>query len=284
MSVPMGEQPTEDRIRKYYAAAPEKEWQRLLDPGDGAIEFEMTKRAIRRHVPAGSRVLDIGGGPGRYAVWMAGEGHRVVLADVVPELLDVARSRIAEAGVGSNVEDVVTANACDLSRWPDGSFDAAISLGPFYHMTDESRREQAARELERVVRPGGVLLAAFMPRLMFLRRSMVIPEEWRHLRDPEFVRAVLEDGVFLNDNPGRFDAGYGADPAEVGPFFERHGFDEVELRATESVSPPAYAQLVRMAEVDPESYAAALDVLEATGTDRSILGAANHLLYVGRKR
>ncbi len=273
----------DDRMQRYYAAAPAKEWTRLLDPGDGAIEFAITKRVVVRYLPAGSRVLDLGGGPGRYTVWLAQEGHPVTLADLVPELLDVARDRVASEGVGANVEEVVVADACDLSRWGDGAFDAVVCLGPFYHLTDAARREQAAREIARVVRPGGVLFAAFMPRLMFLRRSMVIPEEWSHLRDPEFVRSVMEDGVFRNDNPGRFDEGYGARPEEIGPFFARFGFEGLELRATESISPPAHEQLVRMATEDPESYASALNMLELTGTEPSILGSANHLLYVGRR-
>lgn len=274
----------EDRIRKYYLADPVREWERLADAGGGAIEFEVTRRLIERHIPGPARVLDVGGGPGRYTVYMADRGRTVVLADLVPELLDVARQQIAAAGVGANVEEVVVADACDLSRWDSASFDGVLALGPFYHLTEAGRREAAAREIARVLKRGGVVLAAFMPRLVFLRRLMLVPQERHRLRDHEFVRGVLDDGVFRNDNPGRFDEGYGARPEEISPFFERFGFESLGLVAPEGIAPVAYSELSDMASSDPESYAAAIDVLEMTSSEPSILGAASHLLYIGRKR
>jgi hypothetical protein len=44
-------------------------------------------------------------------------------------------------GVGSNVEAVVVADARDLKAWADSSFDAVLSLGPFYHLPQLHDRE-----------------------------------------------------------------------------------------------------------------------------------------------
>jgi S-adenosylmethionine-dependent methyltransferase len=274
----------QDRVERYYAQRANAEWLRLLNPGDGAIEFAITTRMMSAHIEAASRVLDIGGGPGRYTIFLAEQGHRVVLADLSPELLDEARGHIADAGIAGQVEAMVTADACNLSRWGNSSFDAVACLGPFYHLPEAERREACASELARVLRPGGVLFAAFIPRLVFLRRSMIVPAERPNLRDPEFVRRVVEDGGFLNNAPGRFDAAYGARPEELEPFFSLHNFDCVALIAAEGISPPASRELTEMAETDPIGYAAAIDVIAATAHEPSILGAANHLLYVGRKR
>ncbi len=169
---------TTARIHRYYSPDAEKEWRRLDEIGTGPIEFELTTRQLRRHLMPRSRVLDVGGGPGRYAVWLASNGHRVTLADLVPELLDEARKRVADVGVSASVDEIVTADVCDLSRWPTAAFDAALCLGPFYHLPEPERRSLAAAELARVVRPGGVLFAAFMPRLSFLKRTMAVREEW----------------------------------------------------------------------------------------------------------
>ncbi|MGB4863327.1 MAG: class I SAM-dependent methyltransferase [Tepidiformaceae bacterium] len=269
---------------RYYGSDPEREWRRLETLDTGLIEFELTTRRLAKNLEPGSRVLDIGGGPGRYAIWLAENGHLVTLADLVPELLAVARRRIATAAVGSRVEEVVVADACNLMRWPEGSFDAALCLGPFYHLPEAERREQAARELARVIRPGGLAFVAFMPRLNFLRRAIVIPEERHHLRNSEYVNRVLEHGAFYNDAAGRFDAGYGARPEEIGPFFASFGLEFVTLVAIEGFSPPAFRELLEIAETDRETYAAALDLLEQTADEPSILGTANHLLYIGRKR
>ena len=125
-----------DRVRAYYASFGEREWQRLTNPDDGAVEFALTKRLLATHLPPSGRVLDLGGGPGRYTIWLAERGYQVVLADLSPELLAIARTQIAAAGIGQQVEAIVEADACDLSRWPDASFDAVLCLGPFYHLPD----------------------------------------------------------------------------------------------------------------------------------------------------
>jgi len=286
-----------DDVRAYYRSFGEREWARLANPEDGALEFALICHAVRSYVPpvmdrtdgqaGGPRVLDIGGGPGRYALWLAGLSHRVTLADLSPELLDIARARIAAApeSVRALIEDVVEADACDLARWGDASFDAALSLGPFYHLTDRRDRERAASELARVLRPGGVAFVAVMPRYAFLRRTLAIPDERRHLADPAFVARVLDDGVFLNDLPGRFTSGYGVRPDEVAPFFARHGFAALALLSTTGMAtdPALQGALAELAESDPETYQAAFNLVARTAGDPAILGTSNHLLYIGTR-
>ena len=80
-------------VRNYYAQFGEREWDRLSNPADGAVELAVNCRVIARYLPQGARVLDIGGGPGRYAMWLAQQGHRVVLADLSSDLLFFARDR-----------------------------------------------------------------------------------------------------------------------------------------------------------------------------------------------
>src|SRR4051794_4352516 len=89
-------------VRAYYDQFGEREWARLGRPEDGALEFTIHCGTIAAHLPDGARVLDIGGRPGRYALWLAERGHRVVLADLSRELLDRAgtRGRLGGGGTG----------------------------------------------------------------------------------------------------------------------------------------------------------------------------------------
>ncbi len=271
-----------DDVRAYYAAFGEREWRRLDNAADGRVEFAVTCYALARYLPPGARVLDLGGGPGRYTTWLARRGHHVTLADVSPELLSMARERIAEAGVGDRVESVVEADARDLSAWGDGAFGAVVNLGPFYHLPDPPDRATAAVEMRRVLGPGGVAFVALMPRLAFLRRTLAIADERRHVLDPSFVERVLEDGVFLNDVPGRFTQGYGVRPEEVGPFFAGYQFEQLALLSSESLTVglegalPALLADARLAEI-------VLELPQRWATDPSVLGLPNHLLYVGRR-
>jgi len=48
-----------------------------LAGGSSRIEFERTKELLERHLPQiPARVLDVGGGPGAYATWLAERGSR----------------------------------------------------------------------------------------------------------------------------------------------------------------------------------------------------------------
>jgi S-adenosylmethionine-dependent methyltransferase len=272
-----------DDVRDYYDSFGEREWERLANPDDGAVEFALTQQAIAAYLPAGARVLDIGGGPGRYSLWLAERGHRVILADLSPALIALAREKIAASPAGNLVDEIAVADARDLSRWADGAFDAALALGPFYHLTDPADRDRAARELARVLRPGGLAFVALMPRYAFLRRTLAIPDERHHLASPAFVARILDDGVFENDIPGRFTGGYGVRPTEVAPFFARHGFVAQALLAAQSIVPDLQESLSALALSDRDAHRATLDTLVRVAGDPSILGLANHLLYIGQK-
>ncbi|MCE2494674.1 MAG: class I SAM-dependent methyltransferase [Alphaproteobacteria bacterium] len=272
-----------DAVRAYYASFGEREWGRLENPDGGAVEFAVTCHALATHLPLNARVLDIGGGPGRYTIWLAERGHLVSLADICPELLSIARNKISQAGADAMVEEVVEADARDLSHWADNSFDAVLSLGPFYHLPDPIDRMRAVSELRRVLRDGGPAFVALIPRYAFLRRTLAMPDERRHLAQPDFIKRLLEDGVFINDIPGRFTEGYGALPDEVSPFFEQHGFTTLALLAAEGIAANSQAALSELATSDPSTYQAARDLIMRTSSDPSILGMATHLLYVGRR-
>jgi len=274
---------SKESVRAYYASFGENEWHRLSWP-EGAIEFAVTTYALNRHLPPSGRILDIGGGPGRYSIWLAQHGYTVVLGDLSPNLLDIARDRIAQAGVQAQIENVVVCDTCDLSRFEDDSFDAVLCLGPFYHLVDPVDREQAAAELVRVLKPGGATFVAFMPLYTFLRRTLALKDERHHLARPEFVSRLMSEGAFLNDVAGRFTAGYGVRPHEVAPFLERHGLTTVALLADTGFAASQAQQLAELAESDPEAYEAAMEIILRTSDDPSLLGGSIHLLYVGQKR
>ena len=254
-------------MRAYYDSFGEREWDRLTRPDDGAVEFAVTRRAIEDYLPPGARVLDIGGGPGRYSLWLAERGHRVALADLSP---DADRHRPRPRSPRPRRLPWLT-----KSRWPTPAtsragltvaFDAALALGPFYHLPDPADRDRAARELARVLRRGGVAFVALMPRYAFLRRTLAIPDERRHLASPAFVARVLDDGVFENDIPGRFTGGYGVRPEEVAPFFARYGFAARALLAAESIVPDLQEPLAALAVDDPDALSTRrLDVARARG-------------------
>ena len=104
---------------------------------------------------AGQRVLDLAGGSGDLSCLIAAKHAdiEVSLCDINPDMLQRARSRLLDNGLFNQVE-LVEANAEQLP-YADSSFDAAI-IG--FGLRNVTEREQALREMRRVLRAGGKLV------------------------------------------------------------------------------------------------------------------------------
>ena len=133
-----------------------------------------------------------------------------------------------------------------------------------------------------MLRPEGLGYIALMPRYAFLRYTLAIPDERHHLAQEHFVARLMEEGVFINDIPGRFTQGYGVCSQEGEPFFQQFGFRTITLLATERIVTDIQSVLVEFAEDDPATYEAVFELVFSVASDPSILGMAMHLLYVGR--
>ncbi len=186
---------------------------RLSAGRSGRIEFARTKELVERLVPEPpGRVLDVGGGPGPYAEWLAGRGYDVRLIDPVPLHVEEASTRARRSKQPFAVE---LGDARRL-RAEDGSIDAVLMLGPLYHLTRREDRVLALSEAGRVLRPGGVVLAAAISRFASLLGGM----KDGYLADPAFRRIVeldLASGQHRNPtpNPEYFTTAYFHDPDEL---------------------------------------------------------------------
>ena len=89
-------------------------------------------------------VADIGGGPGRYALWLASLGYQVEHRDLMPlHVEQLAADTAGVTGIHTAVGDV---RDLDL---PDASVDAVPLLGPLYHLLERAERVGALRECAR---------------------------------------------------------------------------------------------------------------------------------------
>ena len=268
------------RIRAYYDGF--DEWGRLDAPA-GRLEFERTLALLDRRLAPASRVLDLGGGPGRYTIALAQCGHRVWLADISPQQLAVAREKIAEAGVGESVESIDEATATDLAIYADGAFDAVVALGPFYHLVTEDERTQAAREIARVLDNGGLLFAAFMPRLTGLAGLIDRATADAAQVPPDALAAALETGVFQNPTARGFQEGFYAEPDEIGGLFAAQGFTRLDLQSLRGLAFGREDTLLALRDKAPALYESVVSLVDATAQDPRVIALCGHALYVGKK-
>ena len=98
---------------------------------------------------SGQDVLDLGCGSGSNTALLALRGATVWALDLSPELIELARARLAENGIAGDVRFVVSsAHAIDL---PDRSIDVVFGIAVLHHLD----LAQASAEVHRVLKPGG---------------------------------------------------------------------------------------------------------------------------------
>jgi ubiquinone/menaquinone biosynthesis C-methylase UbiE len=86
-------------VKEWYTSNASIEWRRLHQDPYHQIEFMVTMRFLEKYLPKCSTVLDAGGGPDRYSIELAKRGYNIVLLDLVPEMLEIARRKMRRAGV-----------------------------------------------------------------------------------------------------------------------------------------------------------------------------------------
>ncbi|MEV4627259.1 class I SAM-dependent methyltransferase [Micromonospora sp. NPDC049523] len=258
-------------VMDYYRRGGERD--RLAD-GQGPLEYLRTWDVLTRVLPsAPAEVLDVGGATGVYAGPLAAAGYRVHVVDPVPEHVAEAASR---PGVTAEVGD-----ARELPA-PDRSADAVMLLGPLYHLLDRAQRVSAWREAGRVVRPGGVVVAAMISRWASMFDGFV----HAYYDDPTFqglVEGVLVGGVHDNVDPEKsfFTSAYFHHPEEVAGEVSDAGLVVERVVAVEG---PLWQAGPRLAEIlaDPERTELMLDMLRRVEEEPSLLGASSHFLAVAR--
>lgn len=241
-----------------------------LRAGRGRLEFWRTQDVLRRALPpAPARVLDVGGGTGVHAEWLAADGHEVELIDLMPSHVERA-ARLAG----------VTARQGDARRLPvpDESVDAVLLLGPLYHLADRADRVRALAEAVRVVRPGGLVAAATINRYAAVH-DMVYQGLYLREEPRETVNSALADGVL--SGPGIKFTAYMHDPDDVPAEFADAGLPDVTRYGLEGAF-WLYGDVDDWLD-DPERRALMLDAQRRLELVPSLLGVSGHLLTLARR-
>ena len=215
-------------IKSYYATGVEK--QRLILE---KLEGLRSKEIIRRYLPSiPIDIIDIGGATGYYSFWLQQMGHRVTLFDLTPENIDEANVQAKQSGI--QLSNAMVGDATDI-QIADEQFDLALLFGPLYHLTEKKDRVKSLSETKRVLKPGGIMLAAIISRYASLfdgfRRNLVDDERFFALLNDD-----LRNGIHINktDNIEYFTTAFFHTLEEIRNEVKEAGLHLVKLVAVES--------------------------------------------------
>jgi len=256
-------------MEKFYSETYTEE-DRLHARPHGRLEFIRMQELLRRLLPPPpGRVLDVGGGTGVHASWLAEDGYSVHLIDPVPRHVAVARD------ISAGTFSVVEGDARALEE-PDDSADIVLLLGPLYHLVERSDRMAALQEARRVLRPRGVVAGSAISRhaalLDFTTKGLL------DSRALELIRELLERGV--HDARLGFTRAHFHTPGEAAGELTEAGFDHVDVFGIEG---PGWMALDASPEERVDSLMpSALECARLAEQDPALVSTSAHLLAIGR--
>ena len=145
-----------DTVKKYYDENAGKEWERLETH---PFEFIFTTYMMDKYIRNGDRILDIGGGPGRYSIYYAKKNCDVTLVDLSSGNIALAKEKAAESHVDFKM---AAGNCLDLDAMGLGLYDHVFLMGPLYHLTDKADRKRAVQLALEHLKPGGIFYCSFI--------------------------------------------------------------------------------------------------------------------------
>lgn len=255
------------QMRAYYEQGKERD---RLAGAKGILEFERTKEILQRRMPpVPASVADIGGGPGRYALWLAEQGYTVQHRD----LMDLHVEQLRVSGSPSIRTAVGDARDIDL---PDSSVDAVLLLGPLYHLRDREDRIQALKEARRIVRDGGPVFVAAISR--WAPRLDGVLQERLYERSPDFQSLLPEverSGNLPPVVPSGF-IGYTHRPGDLVDEISQAGLRVDDLVGVEGL--PLAGTDMESRVGDPTAWDVVLDAARAIERVPELLGLSPHLI------
>ena len=135
--------------------------------------------AALRDQDLGDDVIEVGPGPGFTTDVLRTRAHRLTAVELDPTLADALARRLA----GTNVE-VVQGDATALEL-PADRFTGATSLSMLHHIPTGEAQNRVFGELARVLRPGGLLVAA----------DSVASEELRAFHEDDTYNPIQPGGL-----------------------------------------------------------------------------------------
>lgn len=255
------------KIENYYDEY--DEWSRLERH---KVEFEVTKKYFDKYIPHNSKVLDIGGGPGRYSIYLASKGCKVTLLDLTKKHIEIAKEKADLYGV--DLERYIHGNALELSSYNLEQFDVILLMGPLYHLTKYEDRKKVVNDALKLLKAGGIIIASFIsayaPIVDTLKKAPL------EIETSEEMLKYIQNGINKGDDG--FTTSYFIIPVEARTFMSSFRLTELAFAGVEGFSALTEDKVNVLPKDKLDKW---IDVIYRLSEDPQTFGCCEHYLYIG---
>ncbi len=252
-----------------------KEENRLTTNNARKIEFLNTTRIMNELLGKNLKILDCAAGTGIYAFHLAAQGHQVTATDLTPRHVEVINKELESKNYTMNT---AVLDATDMSCFADESFDVVLNMGPFYHLISEEKREKCLSECLRVLKNGGLLFTAYIPRYYVFQYIAMSDKKYL---DARLATQLVQTGILNHDDEKCFWTDtYYSSKQEMEKLYTDYNLAIVDHFAQDGLTPTFASKVDTWSE---EEYKIWCDYHYSVCREESLLGASNHVMIVGKK-
>lgn len=252
-----------------------REEDRLSTNNARKIEFLTTVRVFDELITEKKKILDCAAGTGIYAFYLADKGHDVTATDITPRHIKFIKNKITEKIYEM---EAMVLDATDMSVFKDESFDVVLNMGPFYHLINEDDRIKCLKESLRVLKKGGLLITSYIPRYYVFQ---YVAMQNDYFLDEKLAKQLTETGVLNHDDEKCFWTDtYYSTAEEMEELYRNYEIQIVDHFAQDGAT-PHFAQKVD--NWNDEQFKIWCDYHYSICRQKSLLGASNHVIIIGRK-
>ena len=251
-----------------------------LDKGMGVFEFERIKSLIEKYVPSASaKIIDVGGGTGKYSEWLAKKGHEVYLIEPVLKHIQIAKDRASKL---KNKYFVSLGEARNLD-FPDNFADLIILHGPLYHLQKKEDREKAIREAKRVVKRDGIILGFSInytaSTLVGLLQGLIHKDTFFKMCKEELTTGIHNPP---NDFPWLLAEAYYHKPNELKDEFVKQNLTYINTYAVEGMAWLDKDYFLNL--LDMKKRKTLMELIQITENDSYLLPFSPHMMIAVKKQ
>ncbi|MDO6739238.1 class I SAM-dependent methyltransferase [Wenyingzhuangia sp. 2_MG-2023] len=250
-----------------------------LEKGMGIFEFERIKELILKYIAKpNAKIIDVGGGTGKYSEWLAKQGHEVYMVEPVEKHLKIAQKRADKL---KNKFAVIAGEAQHLD-FKNNFADLVIIHGPLYHLQKKEDRLEAIAEAKRVLKKDGIILGFAINHaastIVGLLQGLIHKKPFF-----DMCKEELTTGIHLppNEYPWLLAEAYYHKPTELKQEFLSQDLQLINLVAVEGITWLDKDYFANMLHKKNQKNLA--ELTKITENNEELLAFSPHMMLVAKK-